>query len=120
MTEEEENNKEEEVKEDGYISDDKPAPEKKQEPVFLPTIPKPTATVARKPSPEPSEKPPETASGIDVTANMDADQKMRFERIKREGQAIPAMVDVERDFCKKHRAIKARRKERRAAMLLSG
>lgn len=109
MTEEE--NKEE--VEDGNLSNDKPTPEKKQEPKPMhtdinPPPPKPVSTAPKLPT-----RPPETTSGIDVTANMDSEQKERFENIKKKQEQSPKATDARAVFREQRRKMKERRAARK-------
>lgn len=60
----------------------------------------------------PKEEKPKEEPKIDVTANMDNDQKKIFQEMKDRATAIPQHVDTERDFCKRHRALRERRMAR--------
>ena len=60
---------------------------------------------------------PTTTSGIDTTANMDADQRKKFEEIKAKAQTIPQTIGTSRPFCERMQAVRERRrlrKERKA------
>ena len=103
---------EEEIKKGEECEDEKPkeAPKKPLKKKDIEKVETPKATV---PPIEPK-KPPETKSGIDVTANMDPDQKKTFEEIRNKAQVIPQMVSTQRPFCKRMAEIKARRAARLA------
>lgn len=99
----------EEVKE----NDTKPTTEKEQKPEPMQAGPEQAEPKPAAPTPKPAAKPPATASGIDVTANMDPEQKERFNALKKRQELSPKAGGPERDFIKRMRNVKKRRAIRR-------